>query len=281
MAGFTSLRRTWRGIALAGQLGVLGAASCLGGSADPVGPLPAGGHHVLFIGNSLTYTNDLPATVAAIAASAGDTVRVRMAAGPNLALIDHLNGATDAVQAIRSGTWEYVVLQQGPTPAGICRDSLVLWTQMFDPLIRAAGARPALFMTWPSASAAGFFDAVRVSFEDAARAVGGTFMPAGEAWRWVLDRDPTVALYGADGFHPSPIGTFLAALEIYERITGRDPRTLPAQAFVGGQLLALPVATIRLLQDAAHEANQMFPALPSTAPRAAPSERPSPAAGTC
>jgi hypothetical protein len=127
-----------------------------------------------------------------------------------------------------------------------------------------------------------FFDAVQISFEDAARAVGGTFMPAGEAWRWVLDRDPTVALYGSDGFHPSPIGSFLAALEIYERITGRDPRTLPAEAFVGGQPLALPVATIRLLQEAAHEANQLFPALPSTAPAPVTLPEPSPRANiTC
>jgi hypothetical protein len=152
---------------------------------------------------------------------------------------------------------------------------------MFDPLIRAAGAKPALFMTWPSSSAAGFFDAVRISFEDAARAVGGTFMPAGEAWRWVLERDPTIALYGPDGFHPSPMGTFLAALEIYERITGRDPRTLPAEAFAGGQSLALPVATIRLLQEAAHEANRLFPARPSTVPAVTRPERPPPAALTC
>ena len=42
---------------------------------------------------------------------------------------------------------------------------------------------------------------------------------------------PAPSLYGADGFHPSPAGPFLAALVVYERITGRDPRTLPAQAF--------------------------------------------------
>jgi hypothetical protein len=77
------------------------------------------------------------------------------------------------------------------------------------------------------------------------------------------------------------MGTFLAALEIYERITGRDPRTLPAEAFAGGQSLALPVATIRLLQEAAHEANRLFPARPSTVPAVTRPERPPPAALTC
>ena len=62
-------------------------------------PLPAGGVHVLFIGNSLTYVNDLPATVEAIARSAGDTIQVMTVAGAGLALIDHLTGATQAFLA--------------------------------------------------------------------------------------------------------------------------------------------------------------------------------------
>ena len=45
---------------------MLAGLSCLNVS-HSIAPLPPGGHHVLFIGNSLTYVNDLPATVAAIA----------------------------------------------------------------------------------------------------------------------------------------------------------------------------------------------------------------------
>ena len=243
--------------------------SCLNASRS-IAPLPPGGHHVLFIGNSLTYVNDLPATVAAIAQSAGDTIRVATEAGPNLALIDHLNGGTAAVDHIAQGGWEYVVLQQGPTPRGICRDSLILWTKLFDPLIRKVGAKPALFMTWPASDQAGIFDDVRVSFQQAAAAVNGVFFPAGEAWRSALRVDPTLAVYGPDGFHPSSIGTFLAALEIYERITGRDARTLPPVAFSNGQPLTLPAATVRLLQAAAHDANTVFPAGPTVTDDAKP-----------
>jgi hypothetical protein len=221
---------------------------------------------VLFVGNSLTYVNDLPATVSAIATLAGDTVRVATAAGANLALIDHLNGGSDAVSRIEQGGWQFVVLQQGPTPAGLCRDSLVLWTQMFDQRIRAVGAETAVMMTWPNSSGSeAFFDTVRESFALAAASVTGVFMPAGEAWRSAWREDPSLALYGPDGFHPSPIGTFLAALEIYERITGRDVRTLPASAYSGSATLNLPEATIRLLQRAAHDANTRFPARPTPA----------------
>lgn len=266
----------WPGVVRSGLMASLVLIGC---GADPTEPLPAGGIHVLFVGNSLTYVNDLPRTVEAIATAAGDTVRTAMEAGPNLALIDHLNGATNAAETIRRGSWRFVVLQQGPTPAGICRDSLVLWTRMFDERIRAAGAEPAVMMTWPAAAGGGAaFDEVRESFVAAAAAVNGVFLPAGEAWRSAWREDPSLALYGPDQFHPSVVGTFLAALEIYERITGRDARSLPPVAFAGSTPLALPEATVRLLQRAAHDANTRFVARPGPA---APARAPGAAAATC
>lgn len=253
--------------------------ACGNGSSSTTEPLPAGGIHVLFVGNSLTYVNDLPNTVASIATAAGDTVRVAMEAGANLALIDHLNGATNAAAQIHRGGWQYVVLQQGPTPPGLCRDSLVLWTQMFDQRIKAVGGQTAVLMTWPNSSGSeAFFDQVRESFTLAAATVSGTFLPAGEAWRSAWREDPSIALYGPDGFHPSPIGTYLTALEIYERVTGKDARTLPAAAFSGKATLNLPENTIRLLQRAAHDANTRFSAHPTLA---APPPKTPPQPVTC
>jgi hypothetical protein len=246
--------------------------ACLSGTTEPV-PLPPGGLHVLFVGNSLTYTNDLPATLAAIGTLGGDTIRVASAAGADLALIDHLNGASDALAQLRLGGWQFVVLQQGPTPAGLCRDSLVLWSRMFGPRIHAAGARAAVLMSWPGATHQNLFDEVRVSLEAASIATDSLFLPAGEAWRAAWRADPTLALYGPDGFHPSEIGTFLTALEIYERLTGHDARSLPARAVVGSRALALPETTIRLLQRAAHDANSSFPS--TAAPTAEELARPS------
>jgi hypothetical protein len=103
---------------------------------------------MLFIGNSLTYSNDLPLMVEKVAEAAGDSVRVGMAAGPNLAVIDHTVAGSAALARIGEGDWAYVVLQQGPTPAGICRDTLVIASMRLAPLIRAAGGRPVLFLPW-------------------------------------------------------------------------------------------------------------------------------------
>lgn len=231
--------------------------ACLG--TGTVEPLSAGGIHVLFVGNSLTYVNDLPTTVASLGALSGDTIRVATAAGPDLALIDHWNGASNARDQIAQGGWHFVVLQQGPSSVPVNRDTLVLATKLFAPLIRAAGAKPALFMVWPSADRFAYFDDVRASYQAAALSVGGVFMPAGVGWMNSWVSDSTFVLYGSDGYHPSPLGTYVAALVIYERVTGRDARSLPATLIVGSTRLSMPTAQVRLLQAAAHAANVQYP----------------------
>jgi hypothetical protein len=232
--------------------------SSVGACQDTSGPKPPLSLKVLFIGNSLTYYNNLPGTVAEIAVAGGDVIQVEMVAKPGYALIDHLTDGTEAEDAIRREPWDYVVLQQGPTTLPVNRDSLILWTKMFEPIIRSMGARPALYMVWPNASQPGNFGAVRTSFQMAADAVAGVFLPAGVAWQDAWQRDAALPLSGPDGFHPSPLGTYLAALTIYERLTGHDPRSLPPYAIVDGAALNVPEATIRLLQQAAHSANTRF-----------------------
>ena len=222
-------------------------------------PLPAGGHHVLFIGNSLTYTNDLPGTIAALASSVGDTIRVRSVALPDFALIDHVDGGSNAVDMIRSQKWSMVVLQQGPSTLPLNRDTLVLATQKFEPFIKAAGARSGTFMTWPASDRPGDFVRVLGSSQLAAKTVGGVLLPVGQAWVAAWAKDPQLPLYGPDGYHPGELGTYLAALVIYEGITGHDARLLPARAVVGGRDLNMPVATVRMLQTVAHETVSAFP----------------------
>lgn len=238
--------------------GVLLAPAVWGGGV-PRRPLPPGAVHVLFVGNSLTYTNDLPRTLADLGALAGDAISVASATGPGFALIDHLNGRSDALAQIRRGGWQFVVLQQGPSSLPASRDSLLIWTTRFAPYLRAVGATPALFMVWPERDRKAAFDAVHQSYLRAARAVHGVFMPAGAAWARAWAADSTLPLYGPDGFHPSRLGTYLAALVIYERVTGHDARALPARALVDGREIALPPATVRLLQNAAHDADAAEP----------------------
>jgi len=233
----------------------LGLASCSGGKV----PLePSTSYRVLFIGNSLTYINDLPGTVAQLAASVKETVEVASVARPNFALIDHVNGRSNAVEVIQSGHWDYVVLQQGPSSLDLSRDTLVLATKLLDPYITAAGGRSALLMVWPESTRFEFFDEVRASYQLAAQEVGGLFLPAGEAWLAAWAVDAQLPLYGPDGYHPSELGTYLAALVVYEGITGHDARSLPAQAVVAGHALSIPESRVHMLQTVAHETVARF-----------------------
>jgi len=208
---------------------------------------PAFTLRVLFVGNSLTYSNDLPATVERVAVAAGGRIVTGAVTAPGAALEDHWRAGT-ALQAIRAGGWDVVVLQQGPSSLPDNRRTLRQWTRRFARPIRAAGARPALLMVWPSVSRGSAFDGVRAAYAAAAEAVDGILLPAGEAWRTARERSPELALYGPDGFHPSRLGTLLAALVVVERLTGR----LPADPSVA--LPGLDAATSTLLLESARAA---------------------------
>jgi len=221
---------------------------------------------VLFIGNSLTYMNDLPGTVAQLASIGSDSIEVESVARPNFALIDHVNGLSDAVQVIRSARWDYSVLQQGPSSLPISRDTLILATLLLDPEVRAAGARTAELMVWPAADNMGAFDVVRGSYQEAARAVDGLFLPAAEAWRATWLADSRIRLYGDDGFHPSELGTYLRA----GGIRGKSPATTPSPFFdtpwPGAADWIPHPGVVRLLQHAAHETLRRYAdALPTSA----------------
>lgn len=229
-----------------------------GGCKSPLEAFEGPGIHVLFIGNSLTYVNDLPATVQGLIRSGGEEMSFVSVAKPDFALIDHLDGGSDAVDEIKRGGWDYVVLQQGPSSLRESRDLLIQGTQRLNEHIQANGARPALYMVWPDKSRYSFFEDVRLSYKLAADTVRGIFFPAGEAWLAAWEENPQLALYGPDDFHPSSLGTFLAALVIYEGLTGRDARELPPQVVVASRTITVPEETVRLLQRAAHTTNEKY-----------------------
>jgi hypothetical protein len=165
-------------------------------------------------------------------------------------LEDHWNQGT-AQRRIAEGGWSIVVLQQGPSSLPESQVALREWTIRFDSVIRASGARTALYMVWPESNRRDAFDAVSRSYTRAAEDVNGMLFPVGEAWRGAWRRDPDVPLYGPDGFHPTPTATYLAALVIYQQISGRSPVGLPAST-------EMPASRALLLQEAAQEANAQF-----------------------
>jgi len=182
---------------------------------------------LLFIGNSLTYANELPELVQTLAKAGGVDVICKSIALPDYSLEDHWNKG-EALRVIRAGGWSLVILQQGPSALPESQVLLREYTKRFDGEIKRAGARTALYMVWPSKARFQDFDGVSRSYTNAAADVGGLLLPAGDAWRAAWALDPALALYSADDFHPSREGTYLAALVIVRRAFGIAPDRLPA-----------------------------------------------------
>lgn len=209
---------------------------------------------VLFVGNSLTHTNDLPAVVATIARRRGTQIEYETIAPGGVSLEDHWNAGRVPAE-IASGKWDAVVMQQGPSALPESQVNLREWAERLAELAREHGTRPALFTVWPERYRVNALSDVIVSYKNAARAARAELYPAGLAWQLAWSRARTLPLYGPDGFHPSPLGTYLAALVVTAGLTGQPPPTAAALSFNRpGFRLKVTAARARVLRKAAVDA---------------------------
>lgn len=241
------MHRPWSRVSLSVVFLFLATSLCF--ASDPA-PL-----RLLFIGNSLTYVNDVPAIVASLAQAAGNPAPVtRAVVAGGASLEDHWKRGR-ARQAIEEGGWSFVVLQQGPSALPESRLLLIQYARLFAEEIRKAGATPVLYMVWPSSDRRQDFRGVSDSYRQATKEVDGILCPVGDAWQNAWKRDPSLELYSADGLHPTPGGSYLAGLVIYAQLYGKAPIGLPADLNLpsGAELRVAPERA-RLMQEAAAQA---------------------------
>jgi len=146
-------------------------------------------------------------------------------------------------------------LQQGPSALPESRANLREWTRRFDGVIRQAGSRTALYMVWPESYRPQAFPEVSTSYRLAAEDVQGILLPAGDAWVAAWRADAGLRLYGPDGFHPTVLGSYLAALAIYGGLTGASPVGLPSRLQLrNGNRVEVSAREAAIAQAAAAEA---------------------------
>ena len=199
--------------------------------------------NLLFIGNSLTASNDLPGLIAAMGRATGIEIHCTVIAWPNFSLEDHWADG-EARRAIARGGWSHVILQQGPSALPDSRILLHEYARRFDRDVRDAKGRTAFFMVWPSAARRDDFDRVSASYRGAAEVTHGLLLPAGDAWRAAWRQDPDLPLYGPDGFHPSPLGSYLAALTLFHGLTRQFPPAQSAPAGISARQLEMLRAAV-------------------------------------
>ncbi|HEX4931546.1 MAG TPA: MBL fold metallo-hydrolase [Gemmatimonadaceae bacterium] len=201
---------------------------------------------VLFIGNSYTYYNNLPAIVADFARTGRyeRAVTVEMVAQGGASLRDHWMSG-EALAAIRRGTWDYVVLQEQSmlgvmladgAPSVNDPDHFHAYARLFAREIAGAGATPVFYLTWARKATPALQQRLTSAYAAIARETGARLAPAGIAWQGVRAARPTLELYDPDGTHPSPAGSYLAAATLWATISGTPARGLASSA--NGRLLA-------------------------------------------
>jgi len=193
--------------------------------------------HVLFVGNSYTFYNDVPAQVAALAAEQGFAMSTETVAegGAHMELHWEASG-TGARARIEDGGFDVLVLQDqsgGPLhdrprfeefaprlgEAGLRAGARLVWYQTW---ARAVG-HEAYERGWSGGDRSEMTRLVREAYREMAERVGGEVSPVGDAWLYALEADPSLVLHDEDLHHAAPAGSHLAALVLAATIADIAP----------------------------------------------------------
>lgn len=192
-------------------------------------PAPGEPVKVLFIGNSLTFGNDLPGMLKTLAADADPAMRIEVSSitHPGLTLEKHWKRG-EAQKAIREGEWHYVVLQGQSAETLTHKNNLFRNIRRFDTEINQSGAKTLLYMTWALQKAPQNQQKITNAYQHIGKQIGAQVIPVGVAREKLLKLKPDAPIYTADGKHPSPLGTYLAACVFYSSLSGQSPTGLSA-----------------------------------------------------
>ena len=198
-------------------------------------PVVKDGDKILFVGNSHTYTNDLPGMFFEMAQAGGHGVDVYDLTEGSYTLQrfsdpeDELDEIlTDALQ---SEPWDFVVLQENTNAAVAfnAKKDMYPYARKLDEMIKAAGGQTAFLMTWAPEEGAGAFSREMVQgqlaagYRTIAEELDALLIPGGEVFAKALEQDEELQLWGEDGQHPSVEGTYLAACTAYALLFQETP----------------------------------------------------------
>ena len=229
---------------------------------------PVDSTRVLFIGNSFTYFNDLPGTLQRLAAGASKRDRRYLAVRsftPGGCTLKRHSENPEVLAAIAGGGWDYVVLQEQSTapalPTRTVAQNTYPYAALLDSLVMAAnpGAQVIFYMTWGHKDGCtqehgdyplidtyeGMQARLATSYLEMAHDNDARCAPVGLAWQRVRAERPYDTLYRNDRYHPSAMGTYLAACVIYA--------TMLASPYQSSYTADLPPATAEYLQSVAQQ----------------------------
>jgi hypothetical protein len=180
---------------------------------------------VLFIGNSYTYTYDVPGMVENMATAASIPVHIESLTHDGYYVASHFMHPETA-ELLEQG-FDVVVIQGQPLEPML--EYELFEDGVVEVVSRAGDARIMLYQTWPrrfdnpelielGLTVEELWAGLENGYYQASLVVDAEIATVGEAWMYVLEFEPSINLYSADGHHPSYGGSYLAACVLYGSI---------------------------------------------------------------
>lgn len=177
---------------------------------------------VLFVGNSLTYVNNMPRTLEQIAKS--------LDARPPL--VAHFAGAggrtlkqqyfdRHVTDEIRDGHYAVVVLQAQSSEVVYSFGETSYYAKLLDDAVRRSGAKTVIFTTWAPQNGHFTQSEFDRKYEQLARNLHAELAPVALAWQ-KLESDG-IRLTENDGVHPNARGSYLIACVFFSLLEHRSP----------------------------------------------------------
>lgn len=175
---------------------------------------------VLFLGNSLTYYNQIPGITSAIAAREKRPLLVDSVTRSGVPL-EQLWNDTIALKKLWLDRWDYVVVQGAGGGMGPLHKPELFnrYLTLFADEIRKSGATPLFYEVW---------DLKRPAEHEAASLAAAKrnrmrIVPVGKAWHELL-RLGRFKRLDWDTVHPDALGAYLVACTVYSTIYGKSAR---------------------------------------------------------
>lgn len=215
---------------------------------------------ILFIGNSFTFFNVLPAVLAEfIDKELHRPTKIYQQTLGGATLETHWKQGLAQRMIAESGPWDYVVLQaQSEEALGEKNQkNFYEYAKRFDSIIKANHATTILFETWADKGNKKAQHKITLSHSALGKQIGATVIPVGQSFFHVAANDKHAKLYDTDNHHPSQSGTYLTACMFYyylfkQNASGRLPDKIvfhDEEQKKDFQVIALDQKTSKVLQD--------------------------------
>lgn len=197
---------------------------------------------VLFLGNSYTGNNDLPAKIKAVALSVGDTLIYQKSTPGGYSLISH-DFDQNSKNLIKTKKWDHVVLQAQSQETAFndyyLENNVYPHAKSLCERIRNNDSctRPIFYMTWGRENGdhdncfanpilctyEGMDSMINLRYRIMGNDNDAFVSPVGAVWHYIRDNYPGIDLYTADESHPTLRGTYVAAVTFYTVLFRKDP----------------------------------------------------------